>query len=258
MTTAIRPPPARAGRCARSKSPWTGPRTPTTPACTSPRPRATSRRTAWTSRWDRNLTRPADYAGKTYGGYGGAIEEPLLKTLVKADGGDPDKVKVVNVGEADFLTATKKGIDFEWIFYGWDGVNAELKGSPLNIQYVKDYDKALDFYTPILITNEKRISSDPALVKDFTAAVSEGYTYAGKNAAESADILLKAAPDLDAALVRKSQEWLSPKYQDDAARWGEQKATVWTDFSAWLYAQKVLSKEIDPAKAYTNDFLPAA
>lgn len=207
---------------------------------------------------DRNLTRPAEYAGKTYGGYGGAIEEPLLKTLVKADGGDPEKVKVVNVGEADFLTATKKGIDFEWIFYGWDGVNAELKGAPINIQYVKDYDKALDFYTPILITNEKRISSDPQLVKDFTAAVSEGYTYAAKNASESADILLKAAPDLDADLVKKSQEWLSPKYQDDAARWGEQKAAVWTDFSAWLYGQKVLSSKVDASKAYTNDFLPAS
>ncbi|MFI1987778.1 ABC transporter substrate-binding protein [Actinoplanes sp. NPDC020271] len=207
---------------------------------------------------DRNLTRPSQYAGKTYGGFGGAIEEPLLKTLVKADGGDPDKVKVVNVGEADFLTATKKGIDFEWIFYGWDGVNAELKGAPVNIQYVKDYDKALDFYTPILITNEKRISSDPQLVKDFLAAVSEGYTYAGKNASESADILLKAAPDLDADLVKKSQEWLSPKYQDDAARWGEQKDAVWTDFSAWLYDQKVLSTKVDASKAYTNDFLPTA
>ncbi len=182
----------------------------------------------------------------------------LLKTLVKADGGDPDKVKVVNVGEADFLTATKKGIDFEWIFYGWDGVNAELKGAPVNIQYVKDYDKALDFYTPILITNEKRISSDPQLVKDFVAAVSEGYAYAAKNASESADILLKAAPDLDAELVRKSQDWLSPKYQDDAARWGEQKDAVWTDFSAWLYDQKVLSTKVDASKAYTNDFLPPA
>ncbi|GIF20594.1 ABC-type nitrate/sulfonate/bicarbonate transport system substrate-binding protein [Actinoplanes tereljensis] len=207
---------------------------------------------------DRGLTRPAQYAGKTYGGYGGPIEEPLLKTLVKADGGDPDKVKVVNVGDADFLTATKKGIDFEWIFYGWDGINAELKGQALNIQYVKDYDKALDFYTPILITNEKQISSNPTLVKEFTAAVSEGYTYAGKNAAESAEILLKAAPDLDAALVKKSQEWLSPRYTDDAARWGEQKDTVWTDFSAWLFQQKVLSKEVDASKAYTNEFLPAA
>ncbi|MBB2941336.1 ABC-type nitrate/sulfonate/bicarbonate transport system substrate-binding protein [Actinoplanes lutulentus] len=207
---------------------------------------------------DRNLTSPKQYAGKTYGGWGGPLEEPLLKAVVSKDGGDASKIKTVNVGDADFFAATKKGIDFEWIFYGWTGIEAELRGEPVNIQYVKDYDPALDFYTPILITNEKQIANNSAVVKEFTAAVSEGYGYAAKNASESADILLKAAPDLDAELVKKSQEWLSPRYQDDAARWGEQKPEIWTNFSAWLLDQKVLSKEVDASKAYTNDFLPAA
>ncbi|MDI6102528.1 ABC transporter substrate-binding protein [Actinoplanes sp. NEAU-A12] len=207
---------------------------------------------------DRNLTRPAQYAGKTYGGWGGPIEAPLLKTIVAADGGDAATVKTVNVGDSDFFAATKKGIDFQWIFYGWTGIEAELRGEPVNIQYVKEYDPALDFYTPILITNEKRVTGDADLVKQFTAAVSEGYTYAAKNAGESAGILLKAAPDLNAELVKKSQEWLSPKYQDDAPRWGEQKAEIWTGFSDWLYQQKVISTKVDGAKAYTNDFLPVA
>ncbi|BCJ56591.1 ABC transporter substrate-binding protein [Micromonospora endophytica] len=206
---------------------------------------------------DRNLTRPAQYVGKTYGGFGGPIEEPLLRTIVAADGGDPSKVKTVNVGDADFFAATKKGVDFEWIFYGWTGVEAELRGEPVNIQYVRDYHPALDFYTPILITNETRIANDPDLVRAFTAGAAEGYTYAAKNPAESADILLAAAPDLDAELVKRSQEWLSPRYQDDAPRWGEQKAEVWTNFATWLYEQKVLTVEVDATKAYTNDFLPA-
>ena len=205
---------------------------------------------------DRNLTRPAEYAGRTYGGWGGAIEAPLLKTIVAADGGDAATVKTVNVGDADFFAATKKGIDFQWIYYGWTGIEAELRGEPVNIQYVKDYDPALDFYTPILITNEKRVTGDAELVKQFTAAVSEGYTYAAKNAGESAGILLEAAPDLNAELVRKSQEWLSPKYQDDAARWGEQKAEIWTGFSDWLLENKVISTKVDGTKAYTNEFLP--
>ncbi|MFI5934683.1 ABC transporter substrate-binding protein [Actinoplanes sp. NPDC051494] len=205
---------------------------------------------------DRNLTRPAQYAGKTYGGYGGAIEEPLLKSIVQADGGDASTIKTVNVGDADFFAATKKGIDVEWIFYGWTGIEAELRDEPVNIQYVKDYNPALDFYTPILITNEKRISQDPELVKAFVAAASEGYGYAAKNPADAASILLAAAPDLDKDLVTRSQEWLSPRYQDDAARWGEQKPEVWTTFSQWLFDNKVLSTQVDAAKAYTNDYLP--
>ncbi|WP_062349624.1 ABC transporter substrate-binding protein [Herbidospora yilanensis] len=205
---------------------------------------------------DRPLSRPADYAGKTYGSFGGPIEEPLLKTIVKADGGDPDSIKTVNVGDADFFAATKKGIDLVWIFYAWTGIQAELRGEPVSIQYVKDYDKALDFYTPILISNETRIAKDPQLVRDFLAATSEGYDFAAANAAESADILLEAAPDLDAELVKKSQEWLSPRYKDEAPRWGRQNPRIWADFSKWLFDQKVLTVEVDPAKAFTNDFLP--
>jgi ABC-type nitrate/sulfonate/bicarbonate transport system substrate-binding protein len=90
------------------------------------------------------------------------------------------------------------------------------------------------------------------------AAVSEGYTYAAKNPSDSANILLAANPDLDATLVQKSQAWLSPRYQDDAARWGEQKSTVWTNFSQWLYDNKVISAKIDSTNAYTNDFLPSS
>ncbi|MBL7253144.1 ABC transporter substrate-binding protein [Paractinoplanes lichenicola] len=205
----------------------------------------------------KNITKPSQYAGKTYGGYGGPVEEALLRTLVAADGGDPAAVKVVNVGNADFFTATKKDIDFEWIFYGWTGVEAELRNEPVNIQYVKDYDKALDFYTPVLATSEKQISQNPDTVKAFLAATSEGYNYAADNAEESAGILLGAAPDLDKELVNKSQAWLGPKYRDDAPRWGEQSPEVWTSFTDWLFEHKVITKKIDPSKAYTNDFLPA-
>ena len=34
---------------------------------------------------------------------------------------------MVNVGDADFFAATKKGIDFQWIYYGWTGIEAELR-----------------------------------------------------------------------------------------------------------------------------------
>ena len=207
---------------------------------------------------DRGLTRPRDYAGHTYGSYGGAIEVPMLKSIMASDGGDSSRVKTVSVGDADFLTATKRGIDLAWIYYGWDGINAELHNQPLNIQYVRDYDKALDFYTPIIMTNEHEISSDPALVSAFVAATSEGYTWAAQHPADAAAVLLKAVPDLDAALVTRSQAWLSPRYQADAARWGEQKPAVWSNFATWLYQHKILKSAVDVSTAYTNTFLPKA
>ena len=49
------------------------------------------------------------------------------------------------------------------------------------------------------------IQDNPDVVKAFVAAASKGYEYAIENPSEAADILIEAAPDLDKALVHKSQ-----------------------------------------------------
>jgi hypothetical protein len=69
-------------------------------------------------------------------------------------------------------------------------------------------------------------------------------------------MLLKAAPELDAKLVRESQAWLSPRYQADAPRWGEQKLSVWQAYSEWMAKYKIIGQPIDAGAAFTNDFLP--
>ncbi len=98
------------------------------------------------------------------------------------------------------------------------------------------------------------IAENPDTVKAFVAAAAKGYKYAINQPKEAADILLEAAPDLDKELVRKSQEWLADKYQDDAAQWGEQKLAVWRNYADWMTSNNVLEGEFNPAKAFTNDF----
>jgi ABC-type nitrate/sulfonate/bicarbonate transport system substrate-binding protein len=93
-------------------------------------------------------------------------------------------------------------------------------------------------------------------VKAFLKASSKGYEYAIDKPDEAADILIKEVPDLDPKLVKKSQQWLSPKYKDDADRWGEQKLSVWKNYGDWMYDHKLLEKKLDAKKAYTNEFLP--
>ncbi len=204
----------------------------------------------------KNIKTPKDFEGKTYGGWGGPTEKPVIESLMKTENADVNKVTVVNIGDTDFFTAIKKNIDFAWIYYGWDGVGAELRGEKINMIYLTDYSKKLDYYTPVLETNEKMISKNPETVKAFLKAASEGYEFAIKNPDKAADILIKAAPDLDPKLVKASQKWLSPKYQDDAKQWGYQKKSVWDNYASWMYDHKLLDKKLDSSKAFTNEFLP--
>jgi ABC-type nitrate/sulfonate/bicarbonate transport system substrate-binding protein len=205
---------------------------------------------------DKGITTPKDFEGKSYGGWGSPVEKAVMTSIMKQENADVEKVDFVNMGDTDFFTAVKRDVDFAWIYYGWTGIEAELRGEELNMMYVKDYSEKLDYYTPVLTTNEKMIKKDPETVKAFLSASSKGYGFAIDNPEEAGEILLDAAPDLDKELVMKSQEWLSPKYKDDADKWGEQKLEVWENYASWMYDNDLLDKELDSKKAFTNEFLP--
>lgn len=205
---------------------------------------------------EKNITSPKDFENKTYGGWGAPVEKAVLDSLMKKEHADVEKTKIINMGETDFFTAVKRDIDFAWIYYGWTGVEAELRGEKINMVYLTDYSNKLDYYTPVLTTNEKMIEKDPETIKHFLAATSKGYTYAIDHPDDAADLLIKAVPDLDSKLVKASQKWLSPKYQDDAARWGEQKQEIWENYASWMYDNHLLDKKLESKKAFTNQYLP--
>lgn len=204
----------------------------------------------------KNIQSPKDFEGKTYGGWGSPVEESVIDSLMKQEQADVEKVNIVNIGDADFFTAVERDIDFAWIYYGWTGVEAELRGEDINMVYLTDYSEKLDYYTPVLTTSENMINNDPETVKAFVKAASKGYEFAIDNPSDAADVLIKAAPELDAELVKKSQEWLATKYQDDADQWGEQRLEVWENYASWMLENGLLESELDAEKAFTNEFLP--
>ncbi|WP_188891949.1 ABC transporter substrate-binding protein [Paenibacillus radicis (ex Gao et al. 2016)] len=204
----------------------------------------------------KGIDSPKKFEGKTYGGWGAPVEAAVIESIMQEEQADVSKVKILSIGDTDFFTAVKRDIDFAWIFYAWTGVEAELRGEKLNMVYLTDYSDKLDYYTPILTANEKMIAEQPELVKAFVAGASEGYQFAIDHPEDAAEVLIKAEPDLNAELVRASQKWLSPKYKDDAARWGEQKLEVWNNYAKWMFDHKLLDKELEAEKAFTNEFLP--
>ncbi len=205
---------------------------------------------------DKEITSPADFAGKAYGGWGAPVESAVIDALMKQEDASVEDVEIVNMGNTDFFTAVERDVDFAWIYYGWTGIEAELRGTEIDMIYLTDYSEKLDYYTPVITTNEEMIEENPETIEKFMAAVSRGYQDAIENPSEAADILAEAVPDLDEELVHASQEWISPKYQDDADRWGEQSAEVWSNYAEFMFDNDLLERELDVEAAYTNEFLP--
>lgn len=207
----------------------------------------------------RGIARPRDLEGKRYGGYGGALETELIQTLVSCDGGDVSKVSFVEVGNIDYLVGLESGrFDFVWVFEGWDVLRAR-QVAQRNIASIKfiDYTRCIpDWYTPIITASEQTLRDRPDLVRRFLEATTRGYKAAAANPAEAAAALLGAAPESDADLVRASATYHAPKYLSADGRWGYQRAQTWADFAAFLRKSGLLEKDVDTAKAFTNDYLP--
>lgn len=204
----------------------------------------------------KNIMTPKDFEGKTYGGWGSPMETAVLKALMAKYNGDFSKVNVINIGEADFFTSVQKDVDFAWIFRGWAGIEAELKGIKINYVDLSQEDPIFDYYTPVIICSEKQIAQNPDLVKKFLTATSQGYQYSIAHPAETADLFVKAVPGSDPELIKASMKFLAPRYQDDAARWGEMDLKVWKRYADFMYNNQLMKKNIDPAKAFTNEYLP--
>jgi len=204
----------------------------------------------------KNIKTPKDFEGKTYGGWGAPSEEAVLKALMAKYGADFNKIKMVNIGSADFFASMEKGIDFSWIYQGWTGIEAQTKGMALNFINLKDEDKVFDYYTPVIITSEAKIAQNPELVKKFMRATAKGYNYAIKNPEQTGAILVKSVPELNKDLVAASQVYLSKQYQADASRWGEMKPEVWKNYADFMFANQLIDKNIQSDQAFTNKFLP--
>lgn len=185
---------------------------------------------------DEGIARPRDLVGKTYGGYGGPLERALVNQLVTCDGGDPDDVTFVEVGDIDYLGGLEQDrFDFAWVFNGWDVIAArEVAGADIaTLPFAEQLDCIPDWYTPIFITNEQTLAEDPELVRAFLAATRRGYELADADPAAAADLLLAGA-ELDADLVRASAEYHAGRYIADGEGWGVQDAAVWERFAAFL------------------------
>ena len=207
------------------------------------------------SKEDKGIKTPKDFENKRYGGWGSPIEKATLKALMDKDGGDVEKVKIITSGDTDFFASSENSIDFAWGFEAWTGMEAKVRNIPVNYIKLSDYNKNLDYYTPVIITNEKMISQNSDIVKKFMQATKKGYQYSWENPEQAAKILLKSAPELNKDLVMESQKFLAKEYKSDAAYWGEQKPEVWENYMNWLYDNKLIDKKTDILKAFTNDFV---
>lgn len=203
----------------------------------------------------KGIDSPGKLEGHSYATWDSPIEQAVLKNVVEKDGGDFSRVKLISTYVEDIVAALHADIESVWIYYGWDGVKCDMEGLSTNFLPFADMNPTFDYYSPVIIGNNDYMKKNPDTTKAFLSAVKKGYEYAAGNPSDAADILLKAAPELDEKLVQKSQEYLSKQYIADAAQWGEIDADRWNGFYQWLNENKLVDNALDENAGFTMDYL---
>lgn len=203
---------------------------------------------------EKDITTIKDFEGKTYAGWGGPGEAAVLEAVMKGADADFSTLNIV-VSDGSGFEALKDRADIMWFYEAWDNVKAQINDFPIRYMELRQLDPRLDYYTPVIITNQAMIDNDPETVKKFLEATEKGYEYAIANPEDSAKILHSYAPDYDLEMLTISQNYLADKYKEDAAQWGIMKDEVWDNYTDFMVEYGVIKEAIPAAECYTNEFL---
>lgn len=193
---------------------------------------------------------PKDLHGLRYSTWEDAVDDATVAELV----GEP--LNPVPGESTDATTALRMNqFDYILAYYGWDGIHSTLKGVDTNFFYLKDYNPTFNYYSPILIANSESLKDNPDKYKKALTAIKQGYTYAADNPQQSAEILLKYAPEIDKELAIKSQEYLSKHYLDNNGEWGKFDYDRWDRFFRWVADKGLIDTPFESQAGVTNDYL---
>jgi len=234
------------------------------------------------------IDRPQLLDGKKYASYAARFEGRIIQKMIQHDGGTGSFTEECPPMLGIWGALLNGAYDATWVFTGWEGVEAKLKGVELNAFFMQDYGVPYGF-APCLLANPKFLDEDPKVAKDFLAATAEGFQFAAANPSMAADILVEGAEKengfkLDPKLAHASQEVLSAQYLTPSGAWGVMEPKRWSDYISWLSVEGLLTsfkqsrtpemgvsvsldelrngntgEPLDPkdlADVYTNQFLP--
>lgn len=208
------------------------------------------------ARTDRGIERPRDLEGRTVGAAGLPSDRPLLETMIRADGGDPTKVTVRNVG-FNLAPALAAGRVDAIIGAYWNIEMVDLAAQDVPVRAFRVEDHGVpDYDELVVVTSEDLLADDPQLVRDLLAGLRRGQDWAATDQAGAVDHLLEANPDLDrerlAEQIGLTADLLSPPDGGTLV----QKPEAWAALASWMLSEDLLPRPVDVGAAMTNDLLP--
>jgi putative hydroxymethylpyrimidine transport system substrate-binding protein len=205
---------------------------------------------------DSAIQSPKDLAGKTVGYPSIPLDEAIVQTMVKADGGDASKVKMVDVGwDLIPAMAAKRTNGLIGGYINHEKLLLDKEGHPMRTLNPADFGVP-DYYELVLVGSDKELKNNPKVFKKFMAAITKGQKFVAEHPEEGLSILMKhedKSSPLDKDVETKSLQILLPLMDAKDKSFGYQDPETWNKVSQWLKDSKVIKSNVKAEDAFTNN-----
>lgn len=205
---------------------------------------------------DSGIASPKDLAGKVVGYPSIPMNIAMIQTMVRTDGGDPQRVTMRDIGwDLIPAIATKNVNAISGGYINHEKILLEKQGIAIRtfdpVQYgVPDYHELL------LITGADTLQQDRALVEAFWRAAQKGFAAVKADPEAALDLLekhqAKEVP-IERDVEAESLRMLLPLMDDGGqVAFGRQEPEAWAAVGRWMQSVDLLQEPPQPEQAYVQ------
>jgi putative hydroxymethylpyrimidine transport system substrate-binding protein len=198
---------------------------------------------------------PKDLVGKKIGYPSIPLDEAIIQTMVKSDGGDAEKVEMVDVGwDLIPAIATKKTDALIGGYINHEKLLLEKEGHPVRTIDPAKYGVP-NYYELVLVSSDEKLETNPELFEKFITAVRESQKYVAEHPEEALSILMEhqdQTSPLEMDIESASLEMLLPLMDAKNHPFGSQDAKTWNSVADWLKEYKVIKEHVNAEEAFVS------
>ena len=200
------------------------------------------------------IKKPTDLNGRTVGipGRFGA-SFVAWEGLAYAAGVDETSVNLQEIGFTQAEALNQGTVDAAVVYLANEPVQLAAEGKSVNVIQVSDY---LDLVSNGIVTNEKLIAENPALVAKMVRASLKGLQYTIDHPDEAFNLSRQFIPDMtdaDAPTQKKVLAASIALWKSD--RPGVSDAQAWADSVAFMRESGLIETDVNPDEMFTNEFV---
>jgi putative hydroxymethylpyrimidine transport system substrate-binding protein len=195
------------------------------------------------------ITRPRDLEGKRVGVTGLPSDVAVLNSVVKGDGGDPDKVRTTTIGFEAVKALLAKRVAAATAFWNVEGVALDAQRPDTREFRVDDYG-APPYPELVLCVTRQTLDEQRPMIRATIRALRRGYNEAQVDPESAVTALVEANPDLERTAAGAQLDAVSPAFTAGADYFGQLRADVLEKWADWDLKFGIVKRQIDVGSAF--------